>query len=260
MLIRKRVFTLIELVTVVIIIGILSGLGVVGYNQVLENAKAKVCATNQKALEKAVEIYSLEHDTLPSSLGQLKLEDLQKGYAQALKGRRLRMSFYYWFIKVNTPKQAYATFLTPENLKKYGASEKIFHCPSDLNGGVSYGINADLKGLKWRDIPKGTPIIADCDSPTFNSTTVFPERHKRKFLTESFAQVELKNRGVFKGNSADCQAEVDAVHDDIVTFKDCKDKCDKGPNGRDCLNDCGDQLKSDIESDIGDIISSIPLP
>ncbi len=242
MLRRKRVFTLIELVTVVIVIGILSGLGVVGYNQVLENAKAKVCATNQKALEKAIEIYSLEHDALPASLGLLRLEDLRKGYAQALKGKELRMGFNYWLIKISTPSQAYAAFLTPDNLKKYGVSEKIFHCPSDSDGGVSYGINADLRDLKWSEIPEGTPIIADCDNYTFNSSTNFPERHKRKLLTESFAQMDLKGQAVVGEDNSQLSTEVSKAQDCISSFKTCKDSCPYGQGGKLCRQGCHDNF------------------
>jgi len=222
MLRRKRVFTLIELVTVVIVIGILSGLGVVGYNQVLENAKAKVCNYNILGLDKAVEIYTLENDAFPASLGQLRKRDLERAYAEVFKGEELQAKMAYWFVKVNIPHQAYAeAFLTPENLGRYGVSKKLFHCPADVNGGTSYGINEDLSGLAWSDIPEGTPLVADSDTPTFNSATII-YRHKDKlFSSEGEALVGLKGKKKGrKGKKAEINGKLSAARDTIDALKE----------------------------------------
>ena len=58
---------------------------------------------------------------------------------------------YTFLIKLDASDQAYAEFLTYENLKEYGVTEKIFHCPADHNGGASYGINSDMEGESWAD-------------------------------------------------------------------------------------------------------------
>ena len=128
---NKIGYTLVELLVVMSIILVLSSLGVFVYHRCLVYARETVCETNLNALEKAVDLYSVENDALPASLGRLKREHLEKGYAKAMEDGRWLKKFCFFLIKLDTPKQAYAQFLTYENLKVYGASEKIFHCPSD---------------------------------------------------------------------------------------------------------------------------------
>ena len=147
--------------------GILSTLGIATYRQVLDNARQKVCETNLKTLEAAVEMYALENDALPASLGDLKPSHVKKAYAKVMREEGWLTKFAYFFVKLNTPKEVYAQFLTYDRLGKYGPAAQVFHCPADTNGGVSYGINAQLAGKRWGDISEDTLIVADCDSHTF---------------------------------------------------------------------------------------------
>ena len=194
----------------VVVIGlIIATFTLVGYRQLLENARQRVCSTNLKALGAAVEIYALENDVLPATLGDLKLEHLLKGYAKAIDSRDWFTKFSYFFIKINTPPDVYAQFLTPENLKKYGVTPEIFRCPADTNGPPSYGINANLVGKKLEDIPEGEVVIADCDHYTFTSQDEFSFRHFSGFglkrlaqmltVTEEGKEVVKKGKGKKKG-------------------------------------------------------------
>ena len=180
----KKGFTLVEIIVVAIIVLILATLGLAGYQQLIENARQRVCATNLRALLAATEIYALEEDKVPASLGELKLEYLKKGYAKAINKRDWLTRFSYFFVKLNTSSQAYAQFLTPDNLEKYGVTKDIFHCPSVRISNVtrepvgpSYGLNPNLSASydKWADIPGGEWIVADCND--FSCSGGFANRH-----------------------------------------------------------------------------------
>ena len=171
-------YTLVEVLIVLAIILTLSTSGVFVYHRCIAFAKETVCKTNLEALRDAVEFYVSENDALPASLGELEYRHLEKAYAKAMEEKGWIKKTCFFLIKLDSSDCAYAQFLTYENLKKYGATEKIFHCPSDPNGGVSYGINAELLGKKWADVRSDDVIIADCDVCVFHSMDEISKRHR----------------------------------------------------------------------------------
>lgn len=193
----KKSFTLGEIIIAVVIVLILATLGLAGYRQVIDNARQRVCESNLKALEAAVEIYSLENERFPATLGDLKLEHLQKGYARVIKDNDWWTKISYLLVKLSSSREAYAQMLTPDNLSRYGVDAQIFNCPADTNGAPSYGINASLEGKQWSEISDDTVIIADCDSYTWRNTSNFAHRHK-KFWKKRFANFTRKNRKIDK--------------------------------------------------------------
>jgi prepilin-type N-terminal cleavage/methylation domain-containing protein len=183
----KKGFTLLELLVVLTILLILSSFGMYVYHRSLAYAKDTVCQTNLRALQESVILYTAENDALPGTLGDIKLDHLEKGYAKAMEGRRWLIKACTLLIKFDTSDHAYAQFLTYENLKKYGATEKIFHCPADHNGGASYGINGDLQGKRWSEVHEHTIVVADCDSYVFHSLDQLSKRHDHK----AFAAIKI---------------------------------------------------------------------
>ena len=182
---RQRGFTLIELLVVLTIILVLSSIGIFAYQRAIAYAKETVCTTNLKALREAIDLYLFENDALPASLGQLKFEHLEKGYAKAMADRRWLKKLCYFLIKLDASDHAYAQFLTYENLKKYGVTEKIFHCPADPDGGTSYGINGNLIGEDWSEIGGNVVIVADSDAYVFTSVNQLSKRHRHKALVST---------------------------------------------------------------------------
>lgn len=189
----KRGFTLIEMLVVVVILLILSSIAMYLYQRGLAHAKETVCETNLKALTEAIELYSTENDALPGTLGELNLKHLEKGYAKAMGNKGWLIKAYTFLIKLDASDHAYAQFLTYENLKKYGATEKIFHCPADHNGGASYAINSGIQGQDWDDVGRDVIVVADCDDYVFNSLGQLSMRHNYNALgmTKAGATVEL---------------------------------------------------------------------
>jgi prepilin-type N-terminal cleavage/methylation domain-containing protein len=175
-------FTILELLVVLLIILTLSSIGIFAYKRAIAQAKETVCTTNLKALRDAIDFYLSENDALPASLGQLKFEHLERGYARAMEENRWLKKLCYLLVKLDASDQVYAQFLTYENLKKYGVTEEIFHCPADPNGGTSYGINGNLVGVKWSDIDGRALIVADSDVHVFTSESQLSKRHRHKAL------------------------------------------------------------------------------
>ena len=114
-------FTLTELMVVLSITTIVSTIAVVAYQRVLDNARETVCATNLEALNKAVHTYAIENDAIPAVLADLKLDLLEKAYAQTMNDTDRYTRFCHLFLKINMSAEAYAEFFTYENLKRYGA-------------------------------------------------------------------------------------------------------------------------------------------
>ncbi len=195
----KRNFTLLEMMVIAVIILVLATLALGGYRHVLENARKRVCTTNLRALSSAVEMWALENDFLPATLGQLKQEHLERAYAQVINEGGWLTRASYALIKFDTASEVYAQFLTPENLRRFGVSADIFHCPSDHTpppGGVSYGINTMLP-RRWDDIPPDMIIVGDCDQHTFSGSG-FARRHRKGFMLEdSFALVCTNEQNVY---------------------------------------------------------------
>ncbi len=64
---KRRAFTLVEIIVVVLIIGILTGLGVMLYSINTRDAQRTVVRSNLKTIESSISIYRVEHSgTYPS--------------------------------------------------------------------------------------------------------------------------------------------------------------------------------------------------
>ena len=194
----KKGFTLLELLVVLTVLLILSSFGMYLYHRSLAYAKDTVCQTNLRALQESIIFYTAENEALPGTLGDLKIDHLEKGYAKAMEERRWLVKACTLLIKFDTSDHAYAHFLTYENLRKYGATEKIFHCPGDHNGGASYGINSELQGKRWSEVHEHAIVVADCDSHVFHSLDQLSKRHDHKAFAavKSGEVVELEEEKV----------------------------------------------------------------
>jgi prepilin-type N-terminal cleavage/methylation domain-containing protein len=178
----EKGFTLLELMVVVTIILVLCTFSFFVYRTAIAHAKETVCKNNLDALHEALTLYLSENEIFPSSFSSLKYEHLEKGYAKALAKRGWTGRLCFFLIKMDASDHAYAQFLTHENLQKYGVAEKIFHCPSDPNGGISYGLNLNLAGKKCSEISGDVFMVADCDAHTFSSAEELTKRHRNKAL------------------------------------------------------------------------------
>ena len=68
---KSKAFTIVEIITVVVIIGILAAITVVSYSQVTKNAKTKSVMADVAGMRTAIIKYKADHGTYPASLDDL---------------------------------------------------------------------------------------------------------------------------------------------------------------------------------------------
>ena len=162
---KNRSFTLVEIIVVVVIVGILATLGLPYFQNVMESSKEKVCDTNLKTLLKAVEIYTMEHDTVPGSLSELDDKYIQKAYASVMSGKNAwKIRLAYFLVEGPQWGIAYAQGFGMPNLR----------CPNNPDTSstqISYGLSTalaqrDARGYK--NAPDSYVVIADSVNAIFN--------------------------------------------------------------------------------------------
>lgn len=193
---RRKSFTFMEILVVLIIIGILATLGVPVFLNVIEESRARVCEENLKALKAALDIYAMENDQMPANLSKLPDEYIQRGYAKVISSRDKNIA---WKIKIGE----YFERLEHKNLAYAGNPAKpylnlkedlakgnlnMISCPLDENspikgGGISYGLNESLKNMTsqaYRNLPATTLLIGDCENATFSDSdlSTLTKRHR----------------------------------------------------------------------------------
>jgi type II secretory pathway pseudopilin PulG len=193
---KKKNFTAIEIIIVVIIIGILATLVIPKYQNFMENQKAKVCETNLKVLLGAVNSFALENDKLPASLGQLKNEHIQKAYAKVLKQEKSwKIKLAYFIVNFNKGKVAFA--------QNYWQEMTKLKCPADDSpppAGHSYGLNqalVDMSLSDFKNLPDNTVIIADSNNSTFPPVASRHNEHKL-FEVNHYSQEISKGGTIYK--------------------------------------------------------------
>jgi len=205
----KKLFILRALLIAVVIGGVLAGIALPVYRNSIEKSKAKVCETNLKMLQAAIEIYGLDKGVLPASLTQLEPGDFQKAWAQIFKKEnQWLIKLAYLLIDFDNRGLAYAQegFFNRYLTGNFG----YITCPSDPTPpptGISYGLNERLAhGLKYeeyrrlKDAGETLPVIADCEKSLFNSEQDFTRRHHQieTFSTVAYAQVRVMGRDIAK--------------------------------------------------------------
>ncbi len=187
---KKKSFTLLELMVAFIILGILSTLGFTAYQGMLDDSKAKVCEKNLEALSVALDTYIMENDGIPAVTSQLPAKYIKNAYAQILKqDDAWKLKFAYFVIGLEKGNLAYAG----DVLNKISAgNSNLLVCPCRGTEGNSYGINQAIAGGLNKDgraiglsrddikkLPLSTVLIGDCDGAWFEETDGLSGRHRR---------------------------------------------------------------------------------
>lgn len=231
---NKSGYTLVELAVTLGVILILSSIAIHFYFGALAHARGTVCQTNLKALKFAVEEYILENDALPATLGHLKLEHVQKGYAKAMDEMGWLTQLSLLLLEFDESGNAHAQFLTYENFKKYGAKQKIFQCPADKNGPASYGLNGNLADREWSEIGNNEIIVADSDSYEFTSSNQLAKRHDDQAyaIKKSGQIVSLSGADDTLDNTAGGQSDEPSADDTSTNEPDDTDEITICHNGK----------------------------
>ncbi|MCX5708027.1 MAG: prepilin-type N-terminal cleavage/methylation domain-containing protein [Candidatus Omnitrophica bacterium] len=170
---KNRAFTLVEIIVTVVIVGILATIGLPTYQNVLESSKERVCDTNLLTLQKAVEMYTMEHDTVPGALSQLNDKYIRKAYVEVMSGKdawKIKLAYFL----VNGPQRSLAYAVAGPEL--YGLPS--LRCPDNPDKNtyltrISYGINSGVAGLTalgYKNLDDNTVIVADSRGEVFSYT------------------------------------------------------------------------------------------
>lgn len=203
---RKKSFTLLEIMIVVVVMVVLATMAIPAYQGVVEKAKAKICETNLKALEVSLDIYAMEHDTMPASLSELPQEYIKLAYSRILRQKDAwKIKLAYFISGVEKRGMVYAAFLRDDIAK---GDIGLISCPKDhtppAQGGISYGFNSILAKMSARDyqnLPDATLLIGDCDGATFTNPSDLAEtRHKeiKILFPKTYAQSISKAKEIFE--------------------------------------------------------------
>ena len=179
-----KAFTLIEVIIVVIIVGIIGTLGFPAYQNLIEDSKQKVCESNLKAINAALDIYAMEHDTIPADLSQIPEQYLQRAYASLLKQKgSWRIKLAYFVVGQQEKGLVYAGLFTDDLTR---GTPNIRRCPATAAGTRSYGLNSAIKNLtsrQYRALAGSTVVAGDSTTAEFAGVNNLTARHRRyRFL------------------------------------------------------------------------------
>jgi len=167
---KKNGFTLVEILAAVIILSILTSLSIVAYQKTLETNDERICQQQQKILQGAIEAYTIENDSLPNELAQLKPEHIHLAYLKVTGLPQSNKLLAFWQDFLGTKPAIAQTSV--ELGKYYNYDTRILRCPDDKTVSsdpkyTSYKINtydfidtADLKDSTKAD----TALIYDKDA------------------------------------------------------------------------------------------------
>ena len=132
-------FTLVEILVAIIILTVLASLSIATYQKTVTTYRDTICLQNLQVLQTAIDIYTLEKDTLPTTLSQLEPRHIYLAYEKVV-GKQKENSFLVFLRNRFGIKPVWAQSLG----KYYGNNPRVLKCPSDTpSSSLSYVINPD---------------------------------------------------------------------------------------------------------------------
>jgi hypothetical protein len=180
-------------------------MGMPAYRNFVEESKAKVCDTNLKALQTALEIYALENETFPSGFSQLQGKYIREAFNKIMsRPGAWKINLAYSVTGWREYGIAHAAFLKDELAK---GNIGLITCPKDAvnpsSGGISYGLSSALTEITlsdYKNIPDNAVLIADCDDAVFSGVGAMSRRHILYNILnkEAYAQMVTKNGKTYR--------------------------------------------------------------
>lgn len=169
---RRKSFTLIEILVGLIIISILASLSMASYRKTVETNNERICKENLKVLQKAIDIYTLENDSLPLTLAQLTPQQIYLAHSQVV-GKPKENHLFSSLRNILGIKPAIAQSLAGY----YASNRNIFRCPADTAAAPAAG------GCNVPSFPPGGSV--SCSSYTFKFTTDTIDTTTKRLLKSS---------------------------------------------------------------------------
>jgi prepilin-type N-terminal cleavage/methylation domain-containing protein len=128
---KRKSFTLIEILVALIVLSILASLSVATYQKTVDANNERICAENLKVLQAAIDIYTVENDILPAALSQLNPRYIYLASSRVI-GERKESFLSVAFRKIFSTEQALAVETQGQLFKRryLGGKKKIFHDPA----------------------------------------------------------------------------------------------------------------------------------
>ncbi len=196
---KKRSFTLIELMIVVIVLGILATLVIPAYTNIMEESKAKVCATNLAALQSSLEIYVRENDSIPGALSEIPQAYLNRGYAKVMGNKKDKWRIDLAYLSLGLLDRGYAHAQSLRMMDLARGNRNLLVCPSDkrnIANKISYAFNNSIRNMtKGQLFLSGEISIGEFDVPANSpavaaiTTGTIARRHKKGVDTQGYGQV-----------------------------------------------------------------------
>ncbi len=197
---RRKAFTIIEIMIVVVVVGIIATLVMPTYQTIVEKSRQKVCESNLNLLKAAMDVYVMEHDTMPASLSQIPQEYIIRAYNSLKEKDKWGIKFAHFILRYE---QAGFAWAEPFVKTIAQGNARLMSCPADSTppetGGISYGVNSTLANMRYRDyknLSGDILLIGDCENATFTNIYDLSERHKHVFARTDYAQAVNRSGGV----------------------------------------------------------------
>lgn len=190
---KRKSFTLIEILIALIILSILASLSVAVYQKTVDANNERICAQNLKVLQAAIDIYTVENDALPAALSLLTPRQIYLAYSR-VAGKRKENPFSIALRKMFSTEPAIAggeIFIS-----RYLAGNIKVFCDPTVNGCTPPSVG----GCNSPAFPPGG--IFQCGSSyNFNFTTAtFDTTTRRLNTTTALALIQdtgLRHKGKF---------------------------------------------------------------
>jgi type II secretory pathway pseudopilin PulG len=208
---KNKSFTIIEILIAVLVISVLSGIGIVTWDIMVDKTETAVCEQNQMIVMKCIEFYIKDNEAVPASLSMIPQKYTDMAFASLKKERPISYGMRricLAMIDFGKPKDAWAL---PSFSKYVGMNKGVLICPAKPDkSGISYAFNDALlpanhpgkTTLKaYKDlVTAGYPITCDSNNSTFSAPGGVIDdaalRHGRKL----FASEEDQQAVVMLGN------------------------------------------------------------
>lgn len=187
---KKKSFTLTEILIVLVVAGILATLGFPAYQKVVEDSRARACEANLQALKTALDIYAMENDLMPAGLAALPQDYLKRAYASLMQQKGAWKIKLAYFI-TDFSRERNLAYAEPFFLNRIAKGDRnLVTCPKDTDFDEfgSYGGNAAWVGQStrvYRQLVDTTSVIGDSESAQFSLDTDLETRHREPGLFSS---------------------------------------------------------------------------
>ena len=180
---RKKAFTLVEIMIALIIVSVVVSLSIVTFQKTIEANNDRICRQNLKVLQGAIEIYTIENNALPATLSLLTSEQIHLAHEKVIanpKENRLA-GFFNNLIGVKP--------LFADLGKYYGNDPKVRRCPADKTVSTdtnytSYTKNDDVFESK-DDLEDYSNVVLLSDANYYHKKIYFPVKRIRLALAQA---------------------------------------------------------------------------